>query len=190
MSLIDHPNKTSGRHHFSYDEAHPRGPSRWAQEWPLCGARLQSPIDIPVDRCRPAPTPEYRLQYYNSEIQPSNVTIENNGYSSMRPSTVHKCVTNWRESNTQLLCLLVEYTFHFAQTPVLFGGPLNTSYVFEFIHFHWGLADGNGSEHRLDGQSYDLEMHLGHRNAKYRDMGEAAMNQDGIVVLAFLFQVG
>lgn len=74
-------------------------------------------------------------------------------------------------------------------TPVLYGGPLNEGYVFEFIHFHWGLNDNEGTEHHLDGRPYNLEMHLGHRNSKYRDMAEAAQNQDGIVVLAFLYQV-
>lgn len=67
---------------------------------------------------------------------------------------------------------------------------MSEGYVFEFIHFHWGLSDGQGSEHRLNGMQYDLEMHLGHRNSKYPNMAEAGMNQDGIVVLAFLFQVG
>lgn len=58
----------------------------------MCGGRLQSPIDIPVEQCIPDPTPEHRLQYFNSEAQPSNVTIENNGYSSKSPPTVHNDV--------------------------------------------------------------------------------------------------
>lgn len=72
---------------------------------------------------------------------------------------------------------------------MLFGGPLENGYVFEFIHFHWALQDGEGTEHHFDGLQYELEMHLGHRNNKYRDMAEAGMNHDGILVLAFLFQV-
>ena len=72
-------------------------------------------------------------------------------------------------------------------TPVLYGGPLTEGYIFEFIHFHWAQNDGDGSENYLNGQNYELEMHLGHRNSKYRDLAEAGMNQDGIVVLAFLF---
>ena len=83
----------------------------------------------------------------------------------------------------------MEYLFHFESTPVLYGGPLSEGYVFEFIHFHWALNDGQGSEHFLSGQSFDLEMHIGHRNAKYRDMGEAAQYEDGVVVLAFFSRV-
>lgn len=79
--------------------------------------------------------------------------------------------------------------FHFDDTPVLFGGPLTDGYIFEFIHFHWALQDGLGTEHQLSGVKYDLEMHLGHRNSKYPNLGEAGMHQNGILVLAFLFQV-
>lgn len=72
---------------------------------------------------------------------------------------------------------------------MLYGGPLTEAYIFEFIHFHWGIQDRDGSENHMDGITYDMEMHLGHRNSKYRNLGEAGMHQDGIVVLAFLFSV-
>lgn len=83
----------------------------------------------------------------------------------------------------------VEYLFHFESTPILFGGPFSEGYVFEFIHFHWDQVDNDGSEHQLSGNKYELEMHVGHRNAKYRDMTEAAQYEDGIAVLAILYQV-
>lgn len=72
---------------------------------------------------------------------------------------------------------------------MLFGGPLDEGYIFEFIHFHWGRNDSDGAEHQLNGQKFALEMHAGHRNAKYRDLAEAAQFDDGIVVLGFMFQV-
>lgn len=151
----------------------------------MCAGPLQSPINIAADQCRPQ-TSDTRLQFFNSRRQPTNVSIENNGYSSNNLS-MSKFTT--RKKLTGYTVISVEYLFHFESTPVLYGGPLTEGYVFEFIHFHWALEDGDGSEHQLDGAKYDLEMHLGHRNAKYRDMGEAGQNQDGIVVLAFLFQV-
>lgn len=89
----------------------------------------------------------------------------------------------------QCILVAVEYLFHFEQTPVLYGGPLAEGYVFEFIHFHWGGNDSEGSEHHLNGRKYEVEMHAGHRNAKYRDLREAAQFNDGIAVLGFLFQV-
>lgn len=43
---------------------------------------------------------------------------------------------------------------------------LNMTFFFSHIHFHWNAADGQkGSEHRIDGIGYDMEMHLVH----YRD---------------------
>lgn len=34
---------------------------------------------------------------------------------------------------------------------VLRGGPYENDYIFETMHFHWGYADTNGSEHIIDG---------------------------------------
>ena len=44
---------------------------------------------------------------------------------------------------------------------------LNQTFYFSHIHFHWNAADshGKGSEHKIDGHGYDMEMHLVH----YRD---------------------
>ena len=36
---------------------------------------------------------------------------------------------------------------------------------------------------------YPLEMHIIHRNSNYSDWDEAVKHRDGVVVLAFLFQV-
>lgn len=61
----------------------------------------------------------------------------------------------------------------------------------EQFHCHWGCSDGKGSEHTVDGKSYDGELHLVHWNAtKYASFNEAALHPDGLAVLGVFLQVG
>lgn len=71
---------------------------------------------------------------------------------------------------------------------MLSGGPLRSTYIFEQLHFHWGMAQGEGSEHYVDSQPGELELHVVHRNAKYSNITEAARNSDGIVVIGVLYK--
>lgn len=61
------------------------------------------------------------------------------------------------------------------------GGPLNSNYIVEQIHFHWW------SEHLLNHTRYPLEMHVVHRNSKYQHINQAMQNKDGILVLGVLY---
>lgn len=70
--------------------------------------------------------------------------------------------------------------------PYLTGGPLKSKYVFDSLHIHWGAKKGHGSEHMMDGQAGDLEMHFIHRNLKYDSFAEAASAPDGLVVIGVL----
>merc|ERR1711884_737384 len=46
-------------------------------------------------------------------------------------------------------------------TPLLFGGPLETDYVFSHFEFHFGSTAGTdlGAEHSIDGVRAAMEMH-------------------------------
>ncbi|XP_037926575.1 carbonic anhydrase 6-like [Hermetia illucens] len=68
---------------------------------------------------------------------------------------------------------------------MLTGGPLRDYYVLENIRWHW-----NGTEHTFKGMKcLAMEMHLVHRNLKYRDMSEALNHEDGVAVLGCLFKL-
>ncbi len=41
-------------------------------------------------------------------------------------------------------------------------GRENGVYKLEQVHFHWGPDDKSGSEHKIDGKAYPIEMHLVH----------------------------
>uniref|UniRef100_A0A182Q233 Alpha-carbonic anhydrase domain-containing protein n=1 Tax=Anopheles farauti TaxID=69004 RepID=A0A182Q233_9DIPT len=72
--------------------------------------------------------------------------------------------------------------------PFIVGGVLGNKYIFEQLHFHWGLGDGSGCEHTLEGSTYSMEAHAVHYNAKYGSFAEAVDKPDGLAVLGFFVQ--
>ncbi|KYM99035.1 Carbonic anhydrase 2, partial [Cyphomyrmex costatus] len=65
----------------------------------------------------------------------------------------------------------------------LSGGNLSSLYVLEQMHFHWS------AEHTVDGLRDPLELHLVHYNKKYTNFSAALQYEDGIVVVAVLFEL-
>jgi len=66
---------------------------------------------------------------------------------------------------------------------------LSGTYKFHSFHFHWGSHEQQGSEHTINGRALPMELHLVHFNKKYTDLAEAVTKEDGIAVIAILFQV-
>ena len=58
------------------------------------------------------------------------------------------------------------------------------------MHAHWGDKPGRGSEHTLDGQMFDAELHIVHYNAKYGDPSVAVDKPDGLAVLGMFIKTG
>ena len=56
------------------------------------------------------------------------------------------------------------------------------------FHFHWGSEDSLGSEHAVNGEKADAELHLVHLNSKYSDVTEALANKDGLAVLGIFLK--
>nr|CAD7406570.1 unnamed protein product [Timema poppensis] len=69
------------------------------------------------------------------------------------------------------------------------GGPLNSDYEFEQMHFHWGEDDSVGSEHRVNGAQFSMEAHAVHKKTGLKTMKEAKECLEGIAVVAIFFQV-
>jgi len=76
---------------------------------------------------------------------------------------------------------------------LLGGGPLNVQYEFVEMHYHWGDVEDvegrEGSEHKINGKSYPLELHMVHKNIHDRSVDEALCHENGLCVLAFVFEV-
>nr|XP_012234178.1 PREDICTED: carbonic anhydrase 2-like isoform X2 [Linepithema humile] len=66
---------------------------------------------------------------------------------------------------------------------VLSGGNLSSTYVLKQMHFHWS------AEHTVDGVRHPLELHLVHYDKKYGNFSVAAQNENGLAVVAVLFEL-
>ena len=106
------------------------------------------------------------IGYHN--LLPGPIQIHNNGHS---------------------VSLSLPKTDEDYQRPYIFGGKLKNEYELEGLHFHWGDKNNRGSEHVINDIRYPLEMHIIHRNRKYKNVPEALTYSDGLTVLAFFFHV-
>ncbi|XP_049271034.1 uncharacterized protein LOC119391092 [Rhipicephalus sanguineus] len=127
-----------------------------------CGGYYQSPINI-VTR-RTIYDTYLDINYYGYLDPSRNVSIVHDGNTVKVSSSKGNDVVNA-------------------------GVDLNGWYKFEQLHFHWGSNSSLGSEHRIDGYTFPLEMHLVHMNTKYSTGEEALKHRDGLAVVAVFFQV-
>uniref|UniRef100_A0AAY4ESW5 Alpha-carbonic anhydrase domain-containing protein n=1 Tax=Denticeps clupeoides TaxID=299321 RepID=A0AAY4ESW5_9TELE len=108
-----------------------KGPDEWTSLFPTCGGQSQSPINI-VTR---------RVQY-----DPTLTPFVFEGYDTVSSITVQK-----HENNV-----------HFVLPPEVGvqGGGLSGRYKATQLHLHWGIDGQPGSEHRVDGEQYAMEVNL------------------------------
>jgi len=68
-------------------------------------------------------------------------------------------------------------------------GGLTSDFILAQGHFHWGNESKVGSEHFIDGRAFPLELHLVHYNAKYKSLGDAVLQKDGLAVIGIMFEI-
>ncbi|XP_063789102.1 carbonic anhydrase 4-like [Pseudophryne corroboree] len=130
--------------------------------WPplgSCNGTQQSPIDIAQD------------------------TVQYNG------SLGSIIFTNYSNSNT---LLTISNTGHTVEVAIgngvsVSGGGLPSVYTAIAFHFHWGNIS-NGSEHRLSGKQYPMEMHIVHTK-NGMTLTDAKKDRTGIAVLGFFIDI-
>lgn len=145
---------------FSYEGIH--GPSHWGEDYHGCIGKHQSPINIEEHNVKNVSLPPLRLIGIDSPYQ-SYVT--NNGHTVMLKTNESKAA-------------------------MLSGGPLgNSVYAFEQLHFHWGENDYEGSEDLINNHSFPMEMHAVFYKEDYTSMDEALKHNDGLAILAYLYEV-
>jgi len=137
------------------------GPEKWAVSYPAAiEGKRQSPVDI------------------------SSVDVEE-GVGAVCVRTIPCPLLNLENTGVSW-----QLHFHDPTVATLSGGALDNVYQVVQIHAHWGGCEGRGSEHRIDGISYDAEIHIVHYNTKYSSAGEAFDKEDGLAVLGLLVKVG
>jgi len=138
------------------------GPDHWHKWFPLASSGTrQSPIDIITSTCKKK---ENLTEVSTSYTPVSGLRLENTGAS-------------WMLKMEQMESTLT-------------GGPLQGEYKVAQMHAHWGNTEGMGSEHTLDGKSFDAELHIVHYNTKYGDIGSAVDKLDGLAVLGMFLKCG
>jgi len=145
---------------WGYEEHN--GPSHWHKWFPIATAgSRQSPVDIKVASC----SKNEKLKEVMAKYTPmAGLRLENTGASWMLKMD--------------------------GMTSSLTGGPLNNEYGVAQMHAHWGSKDGVGSEHTIDGKSYDAELHIVHYNTKYGEISAAVDKPDGLAVLGMFLKLG
>nr|CAD7429002.1 unnamed protein product [Timema monikensis] len=136
----------------------------WPDEHLYYDGGMFSPVDIESEKVR---VREFRdMEYhYHFDSSPNSATLTNTGH------TVQVALDN-------------------PNTPwFIRGGPLNSDYEFEQMHFHWGEDDSAGSEHRVNGAQFSMEAHAVHKKTGLKTMKEAKECLEGIAVVAIFFQV-
>ncbi|KAM9305059.1 carbonic anhydrase 4-like [Gastrophryne carolinensis] len=134
------------------------GPDTWASLGSCNGTR-QSPIDIPESSA-----------YYDISLG----HFQFSGYSN---------------SSNLLTITNTGHTVEVAVGPGISvsAGGLVSNYTAVAFHFHWGNGS-LGSEHRLSGKQFPMEMHIVHTKAGM-SLTDAKKDPTGIAVLGFFIEV-
>lgn len=113
------------------------GPAFWGlinPDWSLCNkGHRQSPVNLEPQRL-----------LFDPNLQ--SLHIDKHRVSGILQNTGHSIVFTIDNDNRQ---------------PVnISGGPLSYRYQFHEVHLHYGLTDGFGSEHTVDGYAFPAEVCL------------------------------
>ncbi|XP_004705506.1 carbonic anhydrase 6 [Echinops telfairi] len=133
---------------------------RWAEQYPTCGGKRQSPINLQKKLIEYNPTLK-GLNLVGYEAQNLKFSMINNGHTVQisLPQTMHMTTAD------------------------------GTVYMAQQMHFHWGggSSEMRGSEHTIDKKRYMIEAHVVHYNSNYKNYDVAKDHPDGLAVLAFFF---
>lgn len=151
---------TSGEQKWSYQGN--TGPSHWPGMFPTCGGTRQSPVDINTEQVVKSSDRNYMVTTINYEKADTKsvYTLTNNGRSlqmDIKAQEFYKVVVG------------------------------KSIYTPMQVHFHWGKKRKQGSEHTINGQAAEMEMHIVHRNTKY-PTSDASKHGDGLLVIATFVQ--
>ncbi|XP_069768287.1 carbonic anhydrase 4a [Narcine bancroftii] len=155
------PLLASGAEHWCYDSQDFRcGPSHWKDNFPYCGMKKQSPINIVTKKTlHDSSLGPILFKGYDDSVENLPWTILNNGH-------------------TVQVDLKGDLTIR--------EGKLPGTYKALQFHYHWGTGTELGSEHTIDGKRYPMELHIVHMNQKYSELKEALKHPDGLAVLGFM----
>uniref|UniRef100_A0A3Q2Z1P5 carbonic anhydrase n=1 Tax=Hippocampus comes TaxID=109280 RepID=A0A3Q2Z1P5_HIPCM len=136
------------------------GQSEWSEHFPECGGSSQSPVDVVTTQTK-----------YDARLTP--LTPLGYGQHGNRPFTLY--------NNGHTAVIELPDWMTLGGLPWLFSAVQ--------MHLHWGSGgpSSGGSEHTINGQSAEAELHVVHYNSELYPNASAAMAQrDGLAVLGIL----
>uniref|UniRef100_A0A3Q3DFY5 Carbonic anhydrase XIV n=1 Tax=Hippocampus comes TaxID=109280 RepID=A0A3Q3DFY5_HIPCM len=139
------------------------GQSEWSEHFPECGGSSQSPVDVVTTQTK-----------YDARLTP--LTPLGYGQHGNRPFTLY--------NNGHTAVIELPDWMTLGGLPWLFSAVQ--------MHLHWGSGgpSSGGSEHTINGQSAEAELHVVHYNSELYPNASAAMAQrDGLAVLGILIVV-
>ncbi|XP_057297492.1 carbonic anhydrase 6-like [Hydractinia symbiolongicarpus] len=148
---------------WNYKGGKLNGPKDWYKTNPQCAGSLQSPINIDLSRTiRTSRKNIISFHNYNKPPKTGETyTFSNNGHT--------------------LVIDIPESTLYYLKK----GG---NKFVPIQAHIHFGSPIKKGSEHSLNRKFFQGEMHLVHRNAKYR-LAEVSQHSDGLLVIGVFLKL-
>nr|XP_042907488.1 putative carbonic anhydrase 3 isoform X2 [Parasteatoda tepidariorum] len=142
---------------WMYTEETP-GQNEWDIIYKTCSSNYQSPVDIDTDTTFKSERIKC-IRFINFDFLLREPRLLNNG------RTVEiKC------SNKRSFAIK--------------EGGLDDTFLFRQLHFHWGISDSDGSEHRINGIQFPLETHLVFESLKNTTNGGKTL-----AVLAIFFKI-
>ncbi|KAL3832204.1 hypothetical protein ACJMK2_023865 [Sinanodonta woodiana] len=164
-----HHNDQNHHHHhdWDYNSCSNVGPKQWGSSFPQCNGLHQSPINIVTNQVEYGK--RFKTWYYMPKQSTLEVVVKNNGHAP-----------------TVKMLNLNMPSYRLYEVPYSEG----QEYILAQFHIHFSKQYGEGSEHRVDGEGFDGEIHLVHYNSKYSNLAEAMHKSDGLAVIGVFLEVG
>ncbi|XP_043479566.1 carbonic anhydrase 2-like [Leptopilina heterotoma] len=134
----------------------------WGNNYSQCSGNRQSPINIDLSNIS-SNDQDFNLIFHGYDVIPKEMKFSNTGQKA-------ELIAKWTN-----------------ETP--FIQIANRKYIFDSLHFHWGINDSCGSEHTYNYTCFPLEMHLVHYRDKYESFKKALNQSDGLLVYGTVFQI-
>ncbi|XP_043479633.1 carbonic anhydrase 1-like [Leptopilina heterotoma] len=150
---------------FGYDNEN--GPHKWKLLFPESDGCSQSPINI-VTRLAVVLQSSEPLKWSGYRSQPTSMSLENDGNSVM-----------------------VTGVWSGGAVPNVTKGPLNDTYNFHSMIFHWGPANDEGSEHTMDYIKYTMELQMVHVKKCYTSPKDPSLlhTRDAVAIISYFLQI-
>lgn len=143
------------------------GPLNWAKSFPPAAGKTQSPIDIRNEIVEHDP---------KLKEKPLSFTYDENCFKFVENTGASFNVTGTPEAKSNVT-----------------GGPVEDNFQFLQFHIHWGKGHKEGSEHTVDGEASEAELHIVNWNTSlFKAPGDAASSDqnNGLIVLGVMLKVG